>query len=203
VFTIVLQGLAWLAFLIGTIILGTWLRSNPSKRTAEAACSILHALFWAGVVPAAGLGVFYPGLTRFDSELGLPPLPGQPLTRTIGVIATLIGVYLIIASNLALMRLGKGAGAFWLTQRLVAGDLYERVRNPMALGLYLGALGIGLLVGSTYMTLGALVVVIPVHLFYLIFFEEHELELRLGQPYVEYKQRVPFLLPKPRSKKPH
>ena len=45
------------------------------------------------------------------------------------------------------------------------------------------------------MTLGALLVVVPVHIIYLKYFEEYELKLRLGQPCVEYKQRVPFLLP--------
>jgi protein-S-isoprenylcysteine O-methyltransferase Ste14 len=39
-------------------------------------------------------------------------------------------------------------------------------------------------------------VAIPVHVFYLKYFEEYELELRLGQEYLEYKRRVPFLLPK-------
>ena len=66
----------------------------------------------------------------------------------------------------------------------------------MSLGLYLGAVGLGLVVGSTYMTLGALLVVIPVHVFYLQYFEEYELELRLGQSYVEYKRSVPFLVPR-------
>ena len=66
----------------------------------------------------------------------------------------------------------------------------------MSLGFYLGAVGLGLIVGSTYMTLGALLVVIPVHVFYLKCFEEYELELRLGQSYVAYKQQVPFLLPR-------
>ena len=66
----------------------------------------------------------------------------------------------------------------------------------MSLGFYLGAVGLGLLARSTYMTLGALLVVIPVHVFYLKYFEEYELELRLGHSYAEYKQRVPFLLPR-------
>jgi protein-S-isoprenylcysteine O-methyltransferase Ste14 len=46
------------------------------------------------------------------------------------------------------------------------------------------------------MTLGAVLIVIPVHVFYLKYFEERELELRLGESYGEYKRRVPFLLPK-------
>jgi len=38
--------------------------------------------------------------------------------------------------------------------------------------------------------------IIPAHLLFLIYFEELELELRLGPAYLDYKQRVPFLIPK-------
>jgi hypothetical protein len=53
----------------------------------------------------------------------------------------------------------------------------------MSLGFCLGAVGLGLLVGSVCMTLGALLVVIPVHIFYLKYFEEYELGLGLGPSY--------------------
>jgi protein-S-isoprenylcysteine O-methyltransferase Ste14 len=155
----------------------------------------LHFLFWAGVVPPTGIGILYPGLTGFDAELGLSALPQQPLIRLAGVLGLLTGAYLIVVSNIALRYFGKGAHAFWLTKRLVSGNIYGRTRNPMSLGLYLASIGIGLLAGSTYLTMGALLGVIPVHVFYLKYFEEYELELRLGQSYLEYKQRVPFLLP--------
>jgi protein-S-isoprenylcysteine O-methyltransferase Ste14 len=194
--TIVLQMLGWLTFLAGTIALGAWLRRHPGKRNAEITCRILHSLFWMGVVPAAVFGVFYPGLTRFDRELGLSPLPQHWVVITVGASGLLVGAYLMVISNVALRLLGKGANAFRLTRRLVVGSIYKRMRNPMSLGFYLESVGIGLLLGSTYMTLGALLVVIPVHVFYLKYFEEYELELRMGQPYVEYKQRVPFLLPR-------
>jgi protein-S-isoprenylcysteine O-methyltransferase Ste14 len=188
--------LAWLAFLAGTIILGAWLRNHPCKRNAEMTGRILHLLFWIVVVPSAGLGVLYPGLTDLDLELGLAPLPRHPLLLATGAVGLLVGVQLFIVSNITLGLSGQGAGAFFLTKRLVAGCIYKRTRNPMALGFYLGAVGLGLVVGSTYMTLGALFLVIPVHVIYLKHFEEYELELRLGQSYVEYKQRVPFLLPR-------
>jgi protein-S-isoprenylcysteine O-methyltransferase Ste14 len=194
--TIVLQMLAWLAFLAGTLILGAWLRCHPGKRNAETTSRILHVLFWTSVAPAAALGVLYPALTGFDLELSLAPLSRHPLLLAAGAAGLLVGTYLIVVSNIALALSGDGAGAFFLTKRLVAAHIYQRTRNPMALGFYLGAVGFGLVVGSTYMTLGALLVVIPVHIIYLKCFEEYELELRLGQPYVEYKQRVPFLLPR-------
>jgi protein-S-isoprenylcysteine O-methyltransferase Ste14 len=154
-----------------------------------------------GIVPAGVLGVLYPGLTHFDSELGLSSLPRDSVLLTAGALAVLIGAYLTFVSNVTLWLWGVGGNAFWLTRRLVVGGIYKRVRNPMSLGLYLGAVGIGLLVGSTYMTLGALLVVIPVHVFYLKYSEEYELELRIGPSYVEYKQRVPFLFPRWGSRK--
>jgi protein-S-isoprenylcysteine O-methyltransferase Ste14 len=194
--TIVLQMLAWLIFLAGTVVLGAWLRSHLGKRNAERTSRILHLLFWMGVVPAAGLGVLYPGLTGFDQALGLSPLPRHPLLLTSGAVGLLLGSYLLIVSNIALGLLGDGAAAFLLTRRLVVASLYNRTRNPMSLGLYLSSVGLGLVAGSTYMTLGALLVVIPVHVFFLKYFEEYELELRLGRSYVEYKQQVPVLLPR-------
>ena len=66
----------------------------------------------------------------------------------------------------------------------------------MSLAIYLGAAGHGLIAGSTYMTLGALPVVIPVHVFCLKCSEKCKLELRLGQSYVAYRQQVPFLPPR-------
>lgn len=194
-FIIVLQMLGWLIFLTGTLALGAWLRRNPGKSRAERMSRILHFLFWMGVIPPGILGVFYPGLTHFDRELGLSPLPRHGIMLAGGVLLLLMGAYLFVVSNIALNWLGRGASAFLLTRRLVVGTIYKRVRNPMSLGFYLGAIGIGLLVRSTYMTLGALLIAIPIHVFYLKYFEEYELELRMGDPYLEYKQRVPFLVP--------
>jgi protein-S-isoprenylcysteine O-methyltransferase Ste14 len=197
----VLHMLGWMAFLAGSLTLGAWLRRNPNRRSAERASRLLHFLFWMGVVPPATIGFFYPGLTGYDAELGLSPLPRQFVVRLVGASGLLIGAYLMVVSSIALSYSGAGAGAFWLTKRLVAGTLYGRVRNPMSLGLYLACVGIGLLVGSTYMTLGALLVVIRTHVFCLEYFEEYELGLRMGPSYTEYKQRAPFLFPRWFSRK--
>lgn len=194
-FTIILQVLGWLSFTVATIVLGVWLRKVPSKKNAEGASRVLHLLFWVGVAPPTGFGFFYPGLTRYDELLGFNPLPRLPVMSAVGGLAFLSGVFLILVSNVSLWISGRGANAFFLTKQLVAGSLYKLTRNPMSLGLYLGSVGIGLLVGSTYLTFGALLAVIPVHVFYLKYFEEYELELRLGPSYLAYKQRVPFLIP--------
>jgi len=56
-------------------------------------------------------------------------------------------------------------------------------------------IALGLLAGSTYFLLWSLIEVIPTHIFFLKFFEELELKLRFGKSYIEYKERVPFLIP--------
>ena len=153
-------------------------------------------LFFAGLVIPAGLGLIYPGYLQYDALLGVPPLPLRTLTLALGGILLLAGLYLMAVSLGALRRLGHGANAFRLTTRLVIADIYRRTRNPMSLGYYMCCISAGLLAGSTTITVFALIAIIPAHLLYLIYFEELEVGLRLGPAYLEYKQSVPFLIPR-------
>lgn len=193
---IVLQVLGTTAFAVGTLVLGAYLRRHRTKEAAEKTSRVSHGLYWVGLVLPGFIGIFYPGLTHFDEIVGVPSLPARPIALGLGVVVLLLGLGLNLASQMALRRLGEGTNAFWLTQRLVAGNLYARTRNPMSLGYYLQCVGLGLIAGSTYITLGSLLGVVPVHIFNLPYFEELELSLRLGPSYQEYKRSVPFLLPK-------
>ena len=193
---ILFQVLGNTAFLVGTLVLGLYLRRHPTRKAAERTSRVSHGLYWLGQVLPGTIGVFYPGLTNFDEILGLPALPGRPVLVGLGIVAVLAGLGLSIASQMALRNLGEGANAFRLTQRLVVANIYARTRNPMSLGYYLICVGIGLIAGSTYVTLGSLLGIVPAHLFNLVYFEEYELALRLGPTYVEYKGKVPFLIPR-------
>jgi len=102
----------------------------------------------------------------------------------------------MFASSRLLARLGKGAMAFKFPKLVVSNGVYEQVRNPMALGSYLSLLGVGLMAHSTYFFFFNLLLLVPSHIYYVRYFEEFEVELRLGEPYIEYKQRTPFLIPK-------
>ncbi len=193
---IVSQFVGWLAFVIGTLVLGVALRRNPSQEFAENTSRMVHFLYFAGVVFPGVLAIFHPGLDRLDELLGIPSLPFKPIAFVAGTIFLLIGLYFTLTSNKALRQLGRGTNAFILTQQIVAGDIYQRTRDPMSLGYYLICVGIGLVAGSTYITLGSLIALIPAHLFFLKYFEELELELRFGESYRQYRRIVPFLIPK-------
>ena len=156
----------------------------------------MHFLFFAGLGAPILIGVFYPGLTHFDELVGLKPLPWRIFFLTLGIILAIPGLYLLAITNKLLRTLGSGANAFRLTKRIVADDMYKRTRNPMSLGFYLWTLAVSLGAGSTFLTLVVLLGWIPAHIFFLKYFEELELELRFGESYQEYKESVPFLIPK-------
>lgn len=187
--------LGLIVFVLGTIVLGLWLRRNPTRESADRASRIMHGLFFGGLGAPFLIAAIWPGLTRLDALAGLEPLPLRPLTLIVGVIISVPGVYLLGASNRLLRARGHGANAFRLTRQVVEHEVYRYTRNPMSLGYYLAALGLSLLIGSSVLTLYVLLGIIPAHLLFLKFFEERELELRFGESYREYQRSVPFLIP--------
>ncbi|HZM22040.1 MAG TPA: methyltransferase [Anaerolineales bacterium] len=195
-FTLYLILIGLLFFAVGVAVLGGWLRRYPSKVNAEKSSRIMHFLFFAGMVMPFLIGVFCPGLTRFDELVGLEPLPWKTFFLVLGIIMAIPGLYFLAVTNKLLRALGSGANAFRLTKRIVTEDVYKRTRNPMSLGFYLWTLAVGLCSGSTFITVVVLLGWIPTHIFFLKYFEELELELRFGESYLEYKRSVPFLIPR-------
>jgi protein-S-isoprenylcysteine O-methyltransferase Ste14 len=137
--------------------------------------------------------------TYYDYMLGIPFLRFNTGLKTIGIIMLIIGILFCFVSISTLAGIGKGLPAFILSENLTAKGIYALIRNPMSLGFYIVFLSIGLLKSSISVILWTLIVIIPSHICFLKFFEECELESRFGQPYIEYKKKVPFLIPNLRS----
>ncbi|HSG43717.1 MAG TPA: methyltransferase [Anaerolineales bacterium] len=195
-FTIYLGIICILVFAVSAWVLGARLRKNPFKENAERYSRVMHFLFFTIIGAPFYVGLFYPGLTHFDEVVGIPSLPWNPFFLILGILLVIPGLYYLGITNKLLRKLGSGANAFRLTKQVVAEDIYKRTRNPMSLGYYLFALALPFILGSTTITLGVLLGLIPAHLFFLKYFEEFELELRFGESYLEYKKSVPFLLPR-------
>lgn len=185
-----------IAMAVGAILLGVWLRRNPSKENAEKSSRVMHFLFFAGQIAPPLVAFFYPGISRLDELAGLNPLPMRPVFLGIGILLAIPGFYFMAVTNKLLRSIGKGTNAFVLTRHVVNDDIYKRTRNPMSLGFYLLAISLGFVTGSTFATLAAVLGIIPSHLIFIKYFEEKELELRFGESYLEYKKNVPFLFPK-------
>lgn len=125
------------------------------------------------------------------------PLLRIPLPRDIAyVFLVAIGVF-VVATVLNLAIQGLGAPfAVALSKKIAHGWLYSRTRNPMVLGCLLFAVVLGLWLQSLHVVLWAALWLSPAWLIVVRVYEERELELRFGEPYLEYKRRTPFLWPR-------
>lgn len=193
---VIAQLVGVVVFCIGVLILGLRLRQHPSPEEARRMSMISHFLFHAGLSVPMVWGLFWPSIGRFDAIVGLPNLPIPIMWEILGGVLLVAGFCLAALSMIALMKWGQGLASFVLSQRVVEMSLYQRVRNPMALGWYLMCLGLAGSACSMYLMLYLLLAHIPAHIFYLKFFEERELELRFGEGYATYRQQVPFLIPR-------
>jgi len=80
--------------------------------------------------------------------------------------------------------------------KLITTGIYAHVRNPMVVAGILIAVGLGFLFGSISLILIFMPLLTLLGFVYLKAVEERELELRFGNEYLEYKKRVPMLIPK-------
>jgi protein-S-isoprenylcysteine O-methyltransferase Ste14 len=101
---------------------------------------------------------------------------------------------LLVVMNLALR--GFGAPGIALSRKLAADWFYAWTRNPMVLAGVALFLSLGIWYQSLLFVLWVLVLFTPAVLFFIRVYEERELELRFGQPYLEYKSRTPMLVPR-------
>lgn len=193
--TILFQLVGVFIFALTTFLSGKLIRRKSNLEFARKPIRVVHFCYWFFLVLPSGLGLVYPGLLRLDTTLNVASFSEKPYTMIVGSIMVLIGMYYGFASSKLLAQIGRGAMAFKFSKRVVVKGVYNQVRNPMALGYYLMLLGIGLVAHSTYFFLFNLVIVIPVHIFYIKYFEEFEVALRLGKPYIQYKHKTPFLIP--------
>jgi protein-S-isoprenylcysteine O-methyltransferase Ste14 len=184
------------AFFVITLIIGRAIRRSPTPEAAQRLSRVSHALYWLGMMVPEYVGVVWPGLNHYDELVGLPSLPWPIMRWLVGVPLIALGGFLAVGSIRALKQQGEGMAAFKLTRRVVETKVYERMRNPMSLGLYLQAIGVSLLAGSSYLLLLFVFLFIPAHAFNLKYFEEQELRARHGPSYDEYCRRVPFLIPR-------
>lgn len=120
--------------------------------------------------------------------------PGAPLAwagRLGGVGLFTAGLALFAWTVRLFIQVGRGTLAPWdPTRALVAAGPYRWSRNPMISGVVLMLAGQALYAGSWKLGLYAAAVFAVNHI-YFILSEEPALERRFGQPYRDYKARVP------------
>jgi protein-S-isoprenylcysteine O-methyltransferase Ste14 len=135
-----------------------------------------------------------------DERFGLDRI--QPGAVTIIIGGTIMVCGFAFAFWTMSLQLDQGRGTplpMMPTQELIITGPFRYCRNPMTLGTILAYLGLSIAAATVVgvalaLILGALLIT------YLKKVEEKELTERFGQQYLDYKQNVPFIVPrKPRK----
>ena len=116
--------------------------------------------------------------------------------RALGLIPLLAGLAVLLLSFAGFIVQGRGTPAPYDPPRnLVTGVLYERVRNPMYVGVTTALVGEAILFGSLGLLVWAAVMWVLFHLF-VVLYEEPGLRERFDGAYEEYTRRVPRWIPR-------
>lgn len=112
------------------------------------------------------------------------------------------GGWAAYGAGLALVALGEvvrfwSAGYISKDAVIATGGPYAHVRNPLYFGSLLLSLGYGLLSGLGLWGVALTLTLFLVFHLAAILYEEVFLTAKFGAPYLDYKQRVPRLLPSP------
>lgn len=134
--------------------------------------------------------------SNIDKKLNIPKIIFEPYNLIIAVFLILIGLIFAFWSVQIEFTRGEGTPAPMMpTQKLIITGPFRYCRNPMTFGTICGYLGVVVLTGSLS-SLMLFILLISVLLTYIKLAEEKELAIRFGQAYLDYKKKVPFIIPR-------
>ncbi len=148
------------------------------------------------------LFILSPGLLlseKADKIISVQML-AYPINIYLGIPTFILGLTLFLWTILLFFKIGKGTQMPLLpTQNLITTGPFAYSRNPMALGVILSVIGLGIFFNS--FSFIAIDLIMPIlYLSYIKLVEEKELTARFGLAYLKYKKSVAFLIPHFRRK---
>ena len=132
---------------------------------------------------------------QLDKLLKLPQLFSRPFNIILSVPILFLGLPLIGWSVLHFLRVKGTPVPFNPPPRLVATGPYAYARNPMLSGAFILLFGLGILIGSFSFAFIFTPLFVVLNVWELKAIEEPELAKRLGQEYLEYKNKTPMFIP--------
>ena len=168
-------------------IVGRWLLDrHPTPERAALLTIPIHYL--EGILLGSALFVAFQFTQAHPmARIAVPRPISFPLLKVLGAFATLTVL------NLAIRGLGLPFATV-LSKRLASDWLYARSRNPMLLSSLLFFIVGAVWLQSLHAILWAVLWLSPAWILYVKLYEERELEVRFGEPYLRYKARTPFFL---------
>ena len=142
---------------------------------------------------------------QVDVLLGLPSLEPGRWGMILAASLLLVGAYFVLGSIRVLLVEGGGVPLGDVipgdqSTELVTAGVYRSTRNPMLFGYLLCLIAQGMVLNSVTMAFIIPAIFIGLWGVWLKKREELGLEARFGEPYREYRERTPFLVPRPWKK---
>jgi protein-S-isoprenylcysteine O-methyltransferase Ste14 len=141
------------------------------------------------------IALFFVGAYFTDRWLNLTPVVYQPWNIILGLILLVPGAAMMSWTYIQFFRARGTPVPINPPQKLISTGLYAYSRNPMLMGIFLVFFGVGVLTGSISLTFIFSPLLVLFFYFQITKVEEKEMELKFGQDYLEYKQRVPRFFP--------
>jgi protein-S-isoprenylcysteine O-methyltransferase Ste14 len=150
------------------------------------------------------IGAFFYGLLIFsfvvvalqvDRLLGLREILPRWLSIILALPVFSIAFFLLGWSILNFFKVKGTPVPFNPPPRLVTTGPYAYVRNPMLTGVFALLFGLGIFLGSTSLIVVFTPLFILINVWELKVIEEPELIKRLGEEYLEYRERTPMFFP--------
>jgi protein-S-isoprenylcysteine O-methyltransferase Ste14 len=153
----------------------------PEVERDHAGIIVPPPLIYAGTLAVAlGIDALIDG-----PGLGLP----DTLRYIAGVVLFLLGLLLPLAASVRFRLAGTNVRPWMPSTALVTTGLYSYTRNPMYVGMTLIYVGLALFADSA-IGLAFLIPLLLVITYAVIKREEHYLEVKFGEEYRRYKERV-------------
>jgi protein-S-isoprenylcysteine O-methyltransferase Ste14 len=148
-------------------------------------------LFWFGLWFSPQDRFLFPFLQSFSIQIPILDLPIYLANLLIFipffVVGAWFGVKGVIQTSLRVAEIHRA-------ERIVTSGVYSIIRHPQYFGGILAHIGFSFLLSALY---SLLVTPLVIAIIYVISWkEENELTKEFGQEYVEYRSKVPLLIPK-------
>jgi protein-S-isoprenylcysteine O-methyltransferase Ste14 len=142
------------------------------------------------------VALFVLAAVQVDKSVGFPKFLSEPFNIFLSVPLLAAGLFLMLWSVFHFVKAKGTPVPLNPPPKLVTAGPYAYVRNPMLSGVFILLFGLGILSNSLSLTFIFTPLFILVTVLELKAIEEPELEKRLGEEYVEYRNRVPMFFPR-------
>jgi protein-S-isoprenylcysteine O-methyltransferase Ste14 len=133
-----------------------------------------------------------------DKLLGLPDLASEGVSISVSVPLMAVGVLVTAWSAIHFLKVEGTPVPFNPPPKVVSSGPYRYSRNPMVMGVFIFLFGLGFAFNSISLVFLFTPLYVLANIWELRHIEEPELVRRLGDEYVEYRNRTPMLVPGPR-----